>query len=152
MVRKDVIRRIAEIMREKDIRKPVSVPKHVFHISDDEGSYKNFTVKQLNKSVIYTADDVEAILDTLQYVIQEALKEGEEISIRGFGTFGLKYREPRTVKNVMDGQPVNIDGHYVPYFLCGNDLKRSAQIYEQTLNDLRINEPLPVFTEDGDGE
>lgn len=153
MVRKELIRRMTEVMRENDIRKPISFPKHVFHISDDEGNRRDFTVKKVDKSVIYTADDVEAVLDTLQYVIQEALKAGEEISIRGFGTLGLKYRKPRTVINVLDDQPVEIDGHFVPRFLCGNDLKRCAQIYEQTLDDRKINEPLPIFREDEeDGE
>ena len=69
-------------MRENDIRKPISIPKQVFHISDDEGNHKDFTVKKIDKTVLYTADDIEAILDTLQFVIQEAVKAGEEISIR----------------------------------------------------------------------
>ena len=152
MVRKELIRRMAEVMRENDIRKPISIPKQVFHISDDDGNHKDFTVKKIDKTVLYTADDIEAILDTLQFVIQEAVKTGEEISIRGFGTLGLRYRKPRIQRNVMDGQPVEVEGRYVPHFLCGNDLKRCAQVYEQSLIDRKINEPLPIFHEIEDGE
>lgn len=152
MVRKELIRRMAEVMRENEVRKPISIPKQVFHISDDEGNHKDFTVKKIDKTVLYTADDVEAVLDALEYVIHEAIRAGEEISIRGFGTLGLRYRKPRIQRNVMDGQPVEVEGRFVPHFICGNDLKRCAQVYEQSISDRMINEPLPIFRDDGDGE
>ncbi len=150
MVRKELVRRIASVLRENNIRKPISVPKQVFHISDDEGNHTNFSVKKTEKSVLFTIEDIEAILDVLQYVIQEAIKEGEEISVFGFGKLGLRYLKPKTVKNVLDGQPVNIPGYYAPRFLPGNDLKRCAQLYTQKMEDMKINEPLPIFREEDD--
>ena len=150
MVRKELIRQIAAVMRDNDIRKPISIPKQVFHITDDEGNKKDFTVKKIDKSVLYTADDIEAVLDACQYVIQEALKAGDVISIRGFGTLGLRYRKPRMAKNVLDGESVLQAGHYVPRFLSGNDLKRCAQVYEQSIADQKLCEPLPVFPEGGE--
>lgn len=148
MVRKELVRRITEVMRENDIRKPISIPKQVLHISDDEGNKKDFTVKKADKRYLYTAADVIAVLDACQYVIQEALKAGEEISIHGFGTLALNYRQPRTLRNVLDGEPITMAGHYVPKFAVGNDLKRCAQIYEQSLKDRLPNDVEPVFDED----
>lgn len=150
MVRKELIRQIAAVMRDRGLRKQISIPKHVFHISDDEGNNKDFVVKKTDKSVLYTADDIEAVLDACQYVIQEAMKAGDEISIRGFGTLGLKYRKPRIAKNVLDGEPIRMEGHYVPKFVSGNDLKRCAQVYEQSVTDKKLRAPLPIFSEDNE--
>lgn len=136
-------------MRENNIRKPISIPKQVFHISDDEGNHRDFTVKKTDKSVMYTVDDVEAMLDAMQYVIQEAVKAGEDITVRGFGTLGKRYRKARTVKNVLDGQAVELRGHYVPWFIPGNDLKRCLQIYEQAISDQELDRELPIFHQNG---
>ena len=135
-------------MRENNVRKPVSIPKHVFHISDDDGNSKNFIVKQTDKNVLYTADDVEAVLDACQYVIHDALKHGEEVSINGIGKLCLKYQKERMSHNVVEKEMVKIEGHYSPKFVSGNELKRCAQIYEQSLKDRDINKPLPVFPEE----
>ena len=147
MTRKEMISRAAALLRENDARKPVSVPKQVFHISDDEGNTRDFTVKRIEKSVLYNLDDVETILDAVRCVIEEALKNGEEISVHGFGRLYLTWRKEHTVKNVLDGQPVTIDGYYTPKFYIGNDLKRCAQVYEQKLKNRDLNAPLPVFSE-----
>ena len=148
MNKKELIRKATAVLREVDARKPVRIPKQVLHISDDEGNHKDFVVKKVDKNVIYTAEDVETILDACQYVIQEALKVGEEVSLRGFGVFGIKYRKPRVVKNVLDDQLIEVDGHYVPSFTSGNDLKRSVQVYAQALADKEINRPLPIFSDE----
>ena len=140
---------MSEVMRENNIRKPVSIPKRVFHISDDDGNHKDFTVKQIDKSVIYTAGDIEVMLDTMQYVIQEAMKNGEDIRLRGFGTFTKRYRKESVVKNVLNGEEVHLPGHYYPVFIPGNDLRRSLQVYEQSLADQETNQPLPIFHQDG---
>ena len=58
MNRNEFVRRVTSVMRENDIRKPVSSPKQVFHISDDEGNSKDFVVRKTDKKVIFTIDDV----------------------------------------------------------------------------------------------
>ena len=68
MNRKELVRRIANVMRENNIRKPVSSQKQVFHISDDEGNTKDFVVKKTDKGVLFTYDDVEAMMDTLSLI------------------------------------------------------------------------------------
>ncbi len=143
MKRSQLIQRIAEVLRENDIRKPVSIPKQVFTITDGEGSSKQFSVKKRDRNVLYTADDVTAVMDALQYVIYEALKAGEEIAAKGFGVLRLIWREPRSVKNVLDGEEVDIAGRFVPRFFAGNDLKRCAQVYAQAVADKKANELPP---------
>ena len=152
MVRKELISRTVAALKEKNVRKAISIPKQVFHISDDEGNSRDFKIKKTDKKVLFTADDVDVILETCQDVIQDAIRHGEEVSIHGFGKLGLKYRKEHVVRNVLDNGIVKIDGHFVPRFLVGNDLRRCAQIYEQSLKDQEINSPTPVFDEEEEEE
>lgn len=151
MNRRELIRRIAFAMRENNIRKPVSSPKQVFHISDDNGNHKDFIVKQTDKTVIFTENDIEAVVDTLLEVIKDTLRRGDEISIRGFGTLGLKYRKSRATKKPGTDEWVDVEARYVPKFSFGNDLRMCAKVYELSLNDQLYHAPLPIFDEDEDG-
>ena len=150
MNKNDFIKCVSELLRTSDIKKPVSIPKQVFHISDDEGNSKDFTIKKTDKAVLYTKDDVATILEACLYVIQESLKQGESINFRGFGTLGLNYRKPRATKRVNTDEEVVIEGRYVPKFTFGNDLRMCAKIYELSLND-KLNEPKPVYDETDEG-
>lgn len=150
MNRKELVRRVANVMREKNVRKPVSSPKQVFHISDDEGNTKDFIIRKTDKSVLFTADDVESMVEACLFVIEEAIKRGETVSIRGFGTLGLKYRKPRATKKLGTDEWVDIDARYIPKFTFGNDLRMCAKVYELSLQDNALTEPLPVFDESDD--
>lgn len=151
MNRKELVRRVAAVMRDNGIRKPVSSPKQIFHISDDEGNTKDFIVKKSNKSVMYTVDDVESMIDACVYVIEDALKQGEHITVRGFGTLALQYRKARTTKHPDTGEPVEVKARYIPKFSFGNDLRICAKMFELSLaeNAQEIEPPL-LDEEDGD--
>lgn len=142
MNKKELIRHVSDLLRENNVRKPISIPKHVFHISDDEGNKKDFTVKKTDKSSIYTIEDVGAILDACLCVIQDALKHGEPIAIHGFGTLDIRYRKPRKTKHFETGEDIVVKGRYVPKFSFGNDLRLCARVYEMSLGD-KFPEPVP---------
>ena len=148
MNRKELVKRITNLMRENNISKPVSSPKQVFHISDDEGNTRNFIVRKTDKSVPYTTEDINAMMEACLYVITEALKKGESISIRGFGTLCLKYRKPRATKKPGTDEWVDVRGRYVPKFSFGNDLRMCARVYELSLQDNGLYNPLPMFNEE----
>lgn len=151
MNRKELVRRIANVMRENNIRKPVSSQKQVFHISDDEGNTKDFVVKKTDKGVLFTYDDVEAMMDTCLAVVGDSLKRGESVSIRGFGTLSLNYRKPRTNKHPVTHEDVEVSGRYVPKFESGKDLKMCAKMYELSLAERLSGYESPDFDEeDGD--
>ena len=153
MNRKELTRRAADLLRLNDVRKPVSIPKQVLHISDDEGNQRDFSVRKADKKVLFTIEDVEAILDALLNVTHDAIRHGEQVTIRGFGTLCLRYRKGRELKHVSTGEDTIQEARYSPKFVCGKDLKFSAKRYELSLGDL--NDPLPIFEdedtiEDGD--
>ncbi len=54
------------------------------------------------------------------------LAQGERIEIRGFGSFSLHYRAPRTGRNPKTGDKVELEGKYVPHFKPGKELRNCA--------------------------
>lgn len=134
MNRKEFVRKVAETLRDNDIRKPVSSPKHVFHISDDCGNSKDFVVKQSDKSILFTVIDIENIVDACLSVVADLLKNGDTLSIRGFGTLGLRYRKGRKMRDT-NGEWIECPPGFMPKFTCGNELKRSAKLYEVAMQD-----------------
>lgn len=152
MNRKELVRRIATEMRENNIRKLVSSKKQVFHISDDEGNTKDFIIKKSDKGVLFTVEDIEAMIDACISVIEDALKHGDHISIRGFGTLGLHYRKSRSTKHPDTGEPIEIPGRYIPKFSYGKNLRVCAKIFESYLSDglLYDTSDMKNILEDGD--
>ena len=53
----------------------------------------------------------------------DALRKGEGIEIRGFGSFSLHFRPPRQGRNPKTGEAVALAGKYVPHFKPGKDLR-----------------------------
>lgn len=130
MNKKELSSRVAEVLRANNVRKPVSVKKQTFHITDEEGNTADFHIKQQDKNVIYTVDDTLNVIDACIAVIVDALKNGEEISIKGFGNLGLHYRAARRTKEPISGEWCEIEARYVPKFSYGNDLRMAARLYE----------------------
>lgn len=130
MNKKELSSRVAEVLRANNIRKPVSVKKHTFHIVDEDGNTADFHIKQQDKNVLYTVDDTANIIDACLAVILDAIKNGEEISIKGFGNLGLHYRAARRTKEPNTGEWCEIEARYVPKFSYGNDLRMAARLYE----------------------
>ena len=62
---------------------------------------------------------VKMILDAMS----DALAKGDRIEIRGFGSFSLNYRPPRTGRNPKTGDKVQVPAKYVPHFKAGKELR-----------------------------
>ena len=58
--------------------------------------------------------------------MSEALSQGQRIEIRGFGSFSLHYRAPRTGRNPKTGETVQLPAKYVPHFKPGKDLREQV--------------------------
>lgn len=68
-------------------------------------------------------DDVDMAVKTLLQQMSGALASGERIEIRGFGSFSLHYRPPRTGRNPKTGDAVALSGKHVPHFKPGKELR-----------------------------
>ena len=53
----------------------------------------------------------------------EALKNGEKVEIRGFGSFTIREREAREARNPKSGEVVKIPAKRTPFFKTGKELR-----------------------------
>src|SRR4051794_4239546 len=67
--------------------------------------------------------DVERILNTVFGRIIKALREGDRVKLRGFGSFSVKPRHRRVGRNPRTGQSVEVRSNRVPFFRAGKDLR-----------------------------
>ena len=67
--------------------------------------------------------DTEIVVNTIFESMGEALRHGQRIEIRGFGSFQVKIREAREGRNPKTGEPVHISAKRTPFFKVGKELK-----------------------------
>lgn len=67
--------------------------------------------------------DIELSVKMILEYMSQVLSSGERIEIRGFGSFSLHFREPRTGRNPKTGETVYLNGKYVPHFKPGKELR-----------------------------
>lgn len=148
MNKKDLARKVTNVLRDNKVKKPIAERTHTFHITDDEGNKATFSVKKKGTSVIYTIDDVINIIDACISVIIDAIKHGEEIAIHSFGTLKLHHRKARMTREPISGEWCEVKARYVPKFFFGKDLRVAARMYE-LINQDATQDPLP---DDAGGE
>ena len=69
------------------------------------------------------ADDVDLAVKSLLEMMAGSLSQGDRIESRGFGSFSLHFRPPRTGRNPKTGDAVALPGKYVPHFKPGKELR-----------------------------
>ncbi|MSQ59590.1 MAG: integration host factor subunit beta [Betaproteobacteria bacterium] len=69
------------------------------------------------------ASDAELAVKMILDNMSKSLSQGHRIEIRGFGSFGLNYRPPRTGRNPKSGEKVHVPAKYVPHFKAGKELR-----------------------------
>jgi integration host factor beta subunit len=67
--------------------------------------------------------DTEIVVNTIFESMAQALRTGDRIEIRGFGSFQVKIREAREGRNPKTGEPVHISAKRTPFFKVGKELK-----------------------------
>lgn len=66
-------------------------------------------------------------LDAMVDSITGSLKQGDQVTLVGFGTFSVKERAARTGRNPQTGDEIKIAASKVPSFKAGKALKDAVQ-------------------------
>ncbi len=74
-----------------------------------------------------TQKDAAIVVDTIIDGMVEALKSGDKVELRGFGSFRQRVRQPRQGRNPMTGEAVEVPARRVPYFKPGKGLKELSK-------------------------
>ena len=83
-------------------------------------------VNKVSKMTGLTKVEVEAVFDGIVVSVSEALKLGDRIDIRGFGSFLVKQRAAREARNPATREIVKLKERYVPYFKVSKILKENV--------------------------
>ena len=77
-----------------------------------------------------TNRQAEAIVNILFTCITEALREGDKVELRGFGSFRTRSRNARQGRNPRTGGAVHVPAKRVPIFRVGKELRQKVASLE----------------------
>ena len=80
-------------------------------------------LEQVAEAADLTKKDADVVLETVLGNIVEALRQGEKVELRGFGSFRLRHRDARRGRNPKTGARVDVPPKLVPRFRPGKELK-----------------------------
>ena len=73
-----------------------------------------------------TKKDTELLLNALVEVVSEALSNGDEVALSGFGKFEVRERAARTGRNPQTGETIEIAATKAPAFKAAKALKEAV--------------------------
>ena len=84
-------------------------------------------VEAIAENASMTKKDAGAALDAAIKAVTDALANGEEVAIMGFGTFAVRERAARMGLNPATGEKMAIPASKVPSFRAGKTLKEAVK-------------------------
>lgn len=85
---------------------------------------KNDLIKKLQEELkSYSLQDVTYAVNIIFDSMINAIKRGERIELRGFGSFVVRERKPRMGRNPKSGAEVKLAERKVPFFKTGKELR-----------------------------
>ena len=73
-------------------------------------------VNKISDQLGIDKSDVQATVESLMKEIKNSLESGENVYLRGFGSFIIKTRAEKTGRNISKNVAVNIPAHNIPAF------------------------------------
>lgn len=80
-------------------------------------------IEEVSRVVEMTRKDSEVIVEAILGSVVRALRTGDKIEIRGFGSFRTRSRQPRVGRNPKTGDRVDVPAKRIPYFKPSKELK-----------------------------
>ena len=85
---------------------------------------KSELVKAVSLQSGLSPKDSREAVDAVFESISQSLESGSRVELRGFGSFGLKNRQPRVGRNPKTGEIVDISPKRVMFFKAGKELRK----------------------------
>ena len=99
-------------------------------MGDLSGMTKSDLIERVSIKVPHVSKkDTETVVNTIFDCMTAALRTGDRIEIRGFGSFQVKVREAREGRNPKTGQQIPISARTVVTFRPGQKLKERVEAY-----------------------
>ncbi len=84
-------------------------------------------VSRISEQTTYKKEDISNILESFMEVVKDSMIEGNDIFLRGFGSFINKKRAKKLGRIVLTNTPVLIPEHYIPKFKPCREFKESIK-------------------------
>ena len=73
-------------------------------------------IAEISEKTGIEKSDVSTTVEAFFSVVKDSLADGENIYVRGFGSFINKKRAKKVARNISKNTAIIIDAHYVPSF------------------------------------
>ncbi len=80
-------------------------------------------IEEVSRVVEMTRKESEVIVETIFDSIVKALRGGDKIEIRGFGSFRTRQRQARIGRNPKSGDRVEVPAKRIPFFKPSKELR-----------------------------
>ena len=87
---------------------------------------KTELIQRIAEETNVSSSEAQKHFEAFERVVTEALKNGEEVRITGFGKFSVRERKAREGRNPQTGEKIKIAAQKVPAFSAGNALKEAV--------------------------
>ena len=93
---------------------------------------KSDLVNKISESTGVAKVDVLVTLEEFFTAVKDTLADGENVYIRGFGSFVIKRRAKKVGRNIKENKSIEIPEHYIPSF-------KPAKVFTEQVKD-NVNE------------
>ena len=73
-------------------------------------------VREIASKTGLPTKDVVVVVESLMNTIKTSMENGEEVFLRGFGSFIIKHRADKTARNISKNTTVIVPAHDIPAF------------------------------------
>lgn len=73
-------------------------------------------------------EDIATVITHALGVIKDAVYNGQDVTLRGFGTFQVKHRKAKSARNISAGTTIQIPARYVVAFKHSKDFNIDQNI------------------------
>ncbi|MDD3815795.1 MAG: integration host factor subunit beta [Desulfocapsaceae bacterium] len=87
---------------------------------------KSELIEALSNELNFSISETTGIISTILDSMTDALANGDNIEIRGFGSFTIKHYEPYTGRNPKTGKETEVKAKKLPIFKVGKDFREAV--------------------------
>lgn len=84
-------------------------------------------VKQISKETGIENNVVMTVVESFMECVKADMSQGNEVFLRGFGSFILKKRAQKTARNITKNTSVIVPAHNIPFFKPSPEFKTAVE-------------------------
>ncbi len=95
---------------------------------------KDDLIEEVSRVVEIPRREAEVVVDTMLRSMVRALRAGDKVEIRGFGSFRPRQRAGRMARNPKSGQAVEVPAKRIPFFKPAKKVRELVNSSSPTLS------------------